>query len=264
MARIAVVGSCITRDLWPLREAAPKDLLYISRTSLISLFSAPVSGYPSQPDPPEGLTRYQHMAVETDLLKTALGQLIAHRPTHLIFDFIDERFDLLRLPPGTQVTHSWELERGGYLDHPALAGGRPVARLSAGAEWLWRQAVVQLAEILRLTVLREARIILHSAQWADRQAKAEGGTLPLQGSPHIWDGRPADLVAHNQMLAGYEAHFVATIPQTIVVCAQPENRVADPAHRWGLSPFHYVPGYYEDISRALGALGIEEAAASGV
>lgn len=264
MARIAVVGSCITRDLWPLREAAPRDLLYISRTSLISLFSPAVADYRSQPDPPEGLTRYQHMAVEADLLKSGLSQLIAHRPTHLIFDFIDERFDLLRLPSGTQVTHSWELERGGYLEQPALAGGQPVVRLSAAAEWLWRQAVVQLAELLRLTVLHEARIILHSAQWADRQATATGGSQPLQGHPHIWDGRPADLSAHNRMLARYEAHFLATIPQTQVIQARAEHRLADPDHRWGLSPFHYVPAYYDDISRALAALGIEAAVASGV
>ncbi|MDZ4318932.1 MAG: DUF6270 domain-containing protein, partial [Phenylobacterium sp.] len=121
MARIAIVGSCITRDLWPLREAAPRDLLYVSRSSLPSLLSSPAPGYRAQPDPPEGLTRYQHMAVEADLMKSGLAQLIAHRPTHLIFDFIDERFDLLRLPSGAVVTHSFELETGGYLQQPALA-----------------------------------------------------------------------------------------------------------------------------------------------
>lgn len=264
MARIAIVGSCITRDLWPLREAAPRDLLYISRTSLVSLLSQAVEGYPSQPDPPAGLTRYQHMAVEADLLKTGLAQLIAHRPTHLIFDFIDERFDLLRLPSGAVATHSWELESGGYLDHPALAGPQPIVRLSASAEWLWRQAVVEWAEILRLTVLREAKIILHSAQWAARQAVPGATSQPLQGHPHIWDGRPADLSAHNEMLARYEAHFLAMIPQAQIVRARPEHQLADPAHRWGLSPFHYVPAYYDDISRALAALRIEEAATSGV
>lgn len=264
MARIAIVGSCITRDLWPLREAAPRDLLYVSRTSLVSLLSPAVADYRSQPDPPDGFTRYQHMAVEADLLKTGLPQLIAHRPTHLIFDFIDERFDLLRLPAGAVITHSWELESGGYLGRPALAGPQPIPRLSAGAERLWRQAVVEFAELLRLTVLREAKIILHSAQWASRQVLPDGAAQPLQGHPHIWDGRPADLSAHNEMLRRYEAHFLATIPQAEVVRARPEHQLADPAHRWGLSPFHYMPAYYEDIGRALAALGVEEAVSLGV
>lgn len=264
MARIAIVGSCITRDLWPLREAAPRDLLYVSRTSLVSLLSTAVTDYRSQPDPPDGFTRYQHMAVEADLLKTGLPQLIAHRPTHLIFDFIDERFDLLRLPTGSVITHSWELESGGYLARPALAGAQPIPRLSAGAERLWRQAVVELAELLRLTVLREAKIILHSAQWAGQQALPDGGAQPLQGHPHIWDGRPADLSAHNETLQRYETHFLATVPQVEVIRARPEQQLADPAHRWGLSPFHYVPAYYEDIRRALAGLGAEETVRSGL
>lgn len=264
MARIAIVGSCITRDLWPLREAAPQDLLYVSRSSLASLLSSPAPGYRAKPDPPEGLTRYQHLAVEADLLKTGLAQLIAHRPTHLIFDFIDERFDLLRLPSAALVTHSFELETGGYLQQPALEAPQAIPRLSVAAYRLWRQAVVDLAELLRMTVLREARLILHSAQWAERQAIPGGGSVPLQGHPHIWDGRPADLASHNRMLAQYEAHFLASLPQAQVVRARPEHRLADPEHRWGLSPFHYVPAYYQDISRALAALGVEEAAASGV
>ena len=40
MARVAIIGSCITRDLWPILGEAPADLLYISRTSLPSLESA--------------------------------------------------------------------------------------------------------------------------------------------------------------------------------------------------------------------------------
>lgn len=262
MARIAIIGSCITRDLWPLREAAPRDLLYVSRTSLVSLLSQPVAGYRPQRAPPEGLTRYQHMAVESDLLKTGLSQLIAHRPTHLIFDFIDERFDFLRLPTGALINHSWELESGGYLAQPALVGPRPIPRLSGGADRLWRQAVVEWAGLLQVTALRDAKIILHSARWADQQAVPGGGSCALQGHPHIWEGRAADLSAHNQMLARYEAHFLRTVPQAHRICARPEHQLADPAHRWGLSPFHYVPAYYEDIGHALADLGVEEPVAS--
>ena len=255
MARVAIVGSCITRDLWPLRELAPPDLLYISRTSLISLTAPPVRGYRPQPDPPEGLTRYQHAAVETDLRKTGLAQLVAHRPSHIIFDFIDERFDLLRLPDGAVATHSWELEAGGYLADPAFEAARTIPRLTDACDRQWRAACVRLAMILGATPLRSARLILHSARWADQQQGA-GGPEPLQGEPQILPGRPADLSAHNALLARYEQWFTSTVPGVEVICAEAAHRLADPGHRWGLSPFHYVEPYYADIREALAARGV--------
>ena len=42
----------------------------------------------------------------------------------------------------------------------------------------------------------------------------------------------------------------------------PEFRLADDTHIWGLSPFHYVPGYYGEIWRQLEALGAVEKAAA--
>ncbi|MDP1617877.1 DUF6270 domain-containing protein [Phenylobacterium sp.] len=253
MARVAILGSCITRELWPRRDEAPSDLLYVSRTSLPSLFSTPVDPGGA---PGHGLTRYQAMAVEADLTKRGLAELVAHRPTHLILDFIDERFDLLALPGGQIVTHSWELDSGGWLGTPAFAERREIPRLSGACEHLWRNGLDQMALLLNASVLSEAQIILHSARWADHQRNADGAETPLTREPHIWDGRPASLVAHNQLLARYEAAFMAAVPQAQVIAAAPQNRVADPAHRWGLSPFHYVPAYYDDIRQALAELGV--------
>ena len=99
MSRVAIIGSCVTRDLWPIRGDGVEGLLYVSRTSLPSLFSPAAPGFRASDAPPPGLTRHQHRAVVTDLTKRGLAEVVAHRPTHLIFDFIDERFDLLRAGP---------------------------------------------------------------------------------------------------------------------------------------------------------------------
>lgn len=256
MARVAVIGSCITRDLWPLRDQAPADLLYVSRTSLPSLFASPITGFTPEEDPPEGLTRYQHRAVTDDLTKQGLKRLVAHRPTHLIFDFIDERFDLLALPGGALATRSWELEASGHLDHPALAPARPVARLGEACQRLWNAALGELALLLRTSVLSEAQIILHAAQWATRWRDAEGRETAFGDELEILPGRPADLAAHNALLRRSEAAFRRAVPQAETICAEPGHVVADAGHRWGLSPFHYVPQYYEDIWRALQARGV--------
>ena len=256
MARVAVIGSCITRDLWPLRDQAPADLLYVSRTSLASLFAPPVAGFTAGEDPPAGLTRYQHRALTDDLAKRSLRRLVEHRPTHLIFDFIDERYDLLALPGGAIVTRSWELEASGYLDQPALAGARPIPRLGEACRRLWNAGLLELAVLLRASVLGEARVILHSAQWATRWRDPEGREPAFGGELEILPGRPADLAAHNRLLRRYEQAFLAALPQAEVIGASPAHVIADAGHRWGLSPFHFVPQYYDDIWRELHARGV--------
>ena len=260
MTRVAIVGSCISRDLWRFRGApdtqSVTQLLYVSRTSLPSLFATPLDGFRPTGKPPGGLRPQPHRALRADLEKTALGELVAFRPTHLIFDFIDERFDLLSAGDAL-VTDSWELEASGYRRQLALRDARIVPRLSAACERLWLEAAERLAALVRATPLAEARLILHSARWAERRRTAAGRIAALGGA-EILPGRPADIAAHNALLARYEAAFLRLMPVMETVQA-PAHRLADDNHLWGLSPFHYVPAYYEEVWRQLEALGVRPA-----
>jgi len=230
------------------------DLLYISRTSLPSLFATPVAGFRPDAQPPGGLRPQQHRALSTDLRKTALAELVAFRPTHLIFDFIDERYDLLSVA-GALVANSWELATSGYLRQPAFEGARVIPRLSAACERLWLEAAGELAAFVRATSLAEARLILHSAQWAERQRLANGRTAAV-GGMQILEGQPADIAAHNALLRRYEAAFAELMPPMARVEA-PTRRLADPTHQWGLSPFHYTADYYREIWTQLDRLEIQ-------
>ncbi len=259
MPRFAIVGSCITRDLWRFRGGTVADLMYVSRTSLPSLFAAPVAGFRPAAKPPGGLKPQPHRALVADLRKTALAELVAFRPTHLIFDFIDERFDLLSVG-GALATHSWELAASGYLKQPAFRAARPVPRLSDAAERLWLEAAAEFAAFVRATPLAGARLILHSARWAERRRLVSGRTSRIEGV-EILPGRGADIGRHNGLLARYEAAFTALMPPMARVEA-PDQRLADEAHEWGLSPFHYVGDYYAEIWRQLDRLGLDAAAAA--
>jgi hypothetical protein len=201
----------------------------------------------------------QHRALVADLRKSALAELVAFRPTHLIFDFIDERYDLLSVS-GALVVNSWELAASGYLGQSAFQGARVIPRLSAGCERLWLEAAGEFAAFVRATPLAGATLILHSAQWAARQRLKDGRTGPVTGM-QILDGQPADVVAHNALLARYEAAFAELMPPMARVAA-PSLRLADPGHQWGLSPFHYVSDYYREIWGQLGRLGVEAQAAT--
>lgn len=256
MPRVAVLGSCITRDLWPLDTGTGLELLYISRTSLPALFGEPLARFRPAAVPPNGLRNHQHKAMVADLTKTSLGRLVAFRPTHLIFDFIDERFDLLAAG-GAVVTASWELESSGYLQQPAFRSARRIPRLSGGCERLWDRAAAEFSALVRATPLKDAQLILHAARWAESSLSAEGRKQPLQ-DVDILPGRPADIAQHNALLARYEARFAAMMPPLARVEA-PQHRLADEEHRWGLSPFHYVPQYYAEIRDQLEVLGVRAA-----
>lgn len=253
MSRVAIIGSCITRDLWPIRGEL-QGLYYVSRTSLPSLFSDPVRGVRIAAEPPPTLRRHQHRTLAADLQKTALAGLVAFEPTHLIFDFIDERFDLLSVGAAL-ATDSWELEVSGYLEQKAFAEARPIPRLSAACDRLWRQGAAEMAAFVRATPLKDARLILHSARWSDRYRDTRGRQRSIPIS-EVLPGRPARIDEHNRLLAAYEAEFTALMPPMLRVEA-PDDRLSDEAHQWGLSPFHYTPPYYEAIWRQLEALGVE-------
>jgi hypothetical protein len=253
MAKVAIVGSCITRDLWRFRGESGAALMYVCRTSLPSLMSAPLAGFRPASKPPAGLKPKAHRALVADITKTALADLVAWRPTHLIFDFIDERFDLLSAGGGL-VTHSLELEASGYLAQKAFRGARPVPRLSGAADRLWRSAAGEFAALVRATPLRDAQLILHAAQWATTRRDGRGSLEPVR-DVEILPGRPADIAAHNALLSGYEAAFAEVMPPMARIAAA-EHRLSDPDHAWGLSPFHYIPEYYAAIWGQLEALGV--------
>jgi len=255
LSRVAIIGSCITRDLWPILGDQVSGLLYISRTSLPSLFSEAPGQVSIESEPPEPLRRHQHNALAADLTKTALNALVAHEPTHLIFDFIDERFDLLATDAGL-ATHSWELEVSPYRRQPALAGARRIPRLSDGCELLWRDGLAELAALLDATCLRSATVILHEARWADAYLDASGRRCDFDPELELMAGLRANRADHNGLLGRYQQAFMDALPRAHRVRAPADQILADEGHRWGLSPFHYAPAYYESIWAQLRALGV--------
>lgn len=255
MAKVAIIGSCITRDIWPVLDAPAPELFYLSRTSLPSLVSRPVTGLSPIADRPEGISRSQQNSVLADLCKTALPAIAAFGPTHIVFDFIDERYDLLAVGPSV-ITHSWDLKESGYLEQPWAAAARRIARTSQECRDLWRAAAPLFVDALRRHRLTDAQLILHEAQWAGVYLDRQGRRCELPDGLQIWDHLPASLAEHNALLREYQDSLAGLIPGLRRVRADPRLLVADEAHRWGLSPFHFIPDYYRDVHRQLGELGV--------
>jgi len=255
LSRIAIIGSCITRDLWPILGETPQNLLYVSRTSLATLFAPPLAGVATAGVPPNGLRPQPHAALVADLRKTALAALVAHRPTHIVFDFIDERFDLLSVGGGL-ASHTWELDVSGYLDQAPFRTAHRIGRATAACEQLWMRGAAEMTAFLQATPLREAKVILHEAQWADRYLDATGEARAFAPIVDVLEGRMVDLREQNTMLDRYQAAFAKLMPQAVRIRAPDALRLADASHRWSLSPFHYVDDYYREVWRRLRETGV--------
>jgi hypothetical protein len=250
--RVAILGSCVTRDLWRMMGAPADDLLYISRTRLPSLFAARPQGMVLPDAPPPGLRPNPAQALRADLAKTALACLAAFRPDVVIVDFIDERFDLL-VGAGGVVTASWELETSGWDALLPLEALRRVDALSAADATLWRRGLDALATLCAPGgALSGTRLVLHEARWSNALQTPSRRIEPLDPDLEITPGRPASRAAHNARLGRMHAATRAALPGLEVVKAPESLILSDPDHVWGLSPFHYIPDYYAEIWRQLG------------
>ena len=250
--RVAILGSCVTRDLWRMTGAAADDLLYISRTRLPSLFAPRLQGLVLYDGPPPGLRPNPAQALRADLTKTALARLAAFRPDVVILDYIDERFDLL-VGAGGVVTASWELETSGWDALLPMEALRRLDALGDADVTLWRRGLDALATLFAPGgALSGARVVLHEAAWADAMRTSSGRLEALDPDLEITPGRRASRVAHNARLARMHAATRATLPGLEVVKALDSLIVSDPDHVWGLSPFHYIPDYYAEVWRQLG------------
>ena len=250
--KLAVIGSCITRDVWGLCNVPPPPPLFFrARTSLATLFSPPipaVSGHALN-----FASKFQRECVEAELHKTTIADLIAFRPDALILDLIDERFDILEIN-GAFVAKSAELARSGVLETPAFADAVVHPRLSEATAKLWREGLRRFADTL--AQIRPAQTVLHAGVWAQEYVDLDGARKPFPEWMQIVDRNGPYLSAHNALLEGYFAEIEAALPGVVTLRPPPELVVGDKSHRWNLSPFHYRQDYYIAMLARFREIGI--------
>jgi hypothetical protein len=147
------------------------------------------------------------------------------------------------------------LEVSGYREQSAFDGAHTIRRTSPACDLLWREGLDQMAGVLNMTPLADARLIVHETQWAT-QYLDETGAPRAFGEVEIFNGKPAVIADYNAVLSHHQAAFADAAPSAARVSAPASLHLADSAHRWGLSPFHFVEDYYHDVWRQLQALGV--------
>jgi hypothetical protein len=160
----------------------------------------------------------------------------------LLWDLADERHGVHLFEDGTVVTRSIDNVR-----HPeVVAALEPARHLPFGTDEhfrLWSAQAEHMRELLTGLGLFEKTIVLQ-VPWA---------LITVEGSPTPWSMGTSAKDANAAYLRYYER--LRELGFTLIEL-QPLGVLADPEHRWGLAPFHYVQDVYEEIAqRVLAHLG---------
>jgi hypothetical protein len=236
--RVAILGSCVSSDIFRFVPSLGELAFYRGRSSLISLMSPPLE---LQDDDLDWTSNFGRQMIQRDFGKRFFEELQAADCGTLIVDFVDERWDVLR-SRDSFVTYSADLMHSNPQRLARYTFER-LSRLDPLVSKLWRDAcdrfVAQLQEWIP-----GIRVVLHSVFGVDRYRK--GRTVrPL--AP-VADG--VRLQRLNPILAEYNRYFRSKWPSATDLTL-PRTYVADRDHRWGLGPFHFEEKYYLDAAKML-------------
>lgn len=237
--KVFIIGSCVSRDIFDAAALQHFELIgYVARSSLASAMEI---GAPPIPDVEvEKIgSPFQRRMVVTDLDHALPNILRTTDFDLLLFDAIDERFDVYIDPNGGRCTVSNELLSSNF--DPKRRPGRLIRFGSDEHFALWKRGWDALIELLAHRGQLH-QLIVNKVYWA--QACEDGSDfLPTYSQQRI-----AEVNAALDRLYGY---MTQTLPRQQFLQYDPDAFVGSADHRWGKSPFHFVARTYEN---ALGQL----------
>ncbi|MGO4192923.1 DUF6270 domain-containing protein [Arthrobacter sp. YAF17] len=226
-ARVFVYGSCISRDPFEL-ETEMQLVDYRSRSSLGSAFAARPADWEAQINIASVTSPFQRRMVAADVAKTLAEDLREADFDALVLDFIDERMSTVEVG-GSVVTDSPELEATGFVADPDR-------KREPWTDDGWRLRKAGIAALLE--VVAPSRIIVNRAYWATKD------NAGLEFAQAAW------IAKNNAFLRELYAVFEA-VPGVRFIDYPERLLLADPEHRWGRQPYHYVPAFNAHFLREL-------------
>lgn len=242
--KILIYGSCVSRDIFEYPENNGAEIVgYYARSSLASAFSKPadlnIDGYDIS-------SAFQKRMLQCDLAKTLREKIVETDFDVLLVDFIDERFSVAELTPGSIVTISAEFITWVHPTYRVL----PEMNIPSGSprhRELWLEGFNRFVQTLREAGKLD-RLVINRVHWASTLDDGRG--LPGNYSREFIEKTNAflDWMYLQASLASDEIKFIDYEEKIFVSSSK---------HRWGVSPFHYIDDYYieafDGIFRVMGA-----------
>ncbi|MGF9891908.1 DUF6270 domain-containing protein [Priestia megaterium] len=231
--KIDILGSCVSRDPFAMFDHQYEINEYFARTNIISLASKPV-----------GLSirgihiesKFQRRSVYNDLNKLFLKHVDEEPADTLIIDLLSERLRLMKRGE-SYIALSKEFAQSNLMND--LKSKRIVER----TDELWESSADKICE--RINASSISKIIIHKAFWKEKYVDKEGNVQVFENQDEI--------LRHNQQLE-YMYTYLGNKINNSTYLEIKEEFMADENHKWGLTPRHYQPAYYERFLEQLNAL----------
>ena len=237
--RVAILGSCVTRDLFEFQAGALADYeicFYMARSSVISYMSPPVVD-PSLTVVGDG---FEPVRSRWDLEKKHWLLLERSRPDIVIVDFIDERIGLIR-DKGAIVSASGPniktFERRGELEIIRPWSSDAVALRS----WALPMFMDKLISICQ-------NVFIHKAVWAEKY-------IANSNVAHSFFGGEFEklIELNNSILTSMFSQLDEIVAPVEMIGGMEVGLIAGGSHKWSLCPYHYDGGYYKTVAKQLKA-----------
>lgn len=227
---IFILGSCVSRDAFP----SSRNLAgYRARTSYSTFSSAPLDPKVFQTNSMS--SAFQRRMVDGDLTKDAVRLAAGSAGEAILVDFVDERYPTVPFN-GTIVTLSDEFNS---LVPKDWVGEE---RIEFGSDKYFANFLSGWATFITGTVNK--RVVINKTHWATKDET--GKQFSNQ-----------DFISQiNAYLDRLYTIVAAASPRCEWIEYSDRDLVANTAHEWGLSPYHYVERYYETQRKQLRALGL--------
>lgn len=238
-ARLAIIGSCVSRDLFSQKpELLEKFELvaYLARQSVISYTSSPC--HDTSIRNRIGDNGFEDRRAQWDMDKSHWDVLEAARPDVIMIDFIDERIGLI-FHKGSIITPSGPVLKAFDKSNTIYEVVRPWdSRAKNLREWAVRAFLIRCYSITD-------NIILHKAGWAQEYID-DGNEIKS-----FCDTKYKTLVALNSTILDdvFRIASLTDIPHEII--GGGDIMRGGGSHLWSFCPYHYDISYYKQLSKDL-------------
>lgn len=236
--KVRIYGSCVSRDILSFNDTDKLDLLsYNARSSIATLNKKNIQsdiGHSYFEALNKIESKFQKRMVEYDFKNKVLDIVNINNYDLLLIDLIDERFHLAQVS-NKLVTRSNEFLKSG------IQPDKIMNTFSPEYMELWQTGVDNFINVINETIGLD-KLKINKVYWASSASNPKD-TDTLNSK---WQ-----VERHNQKLSDMYEHLEKKLPKSSIIEVDPSLLVANSNHKWGLSPFHYIDEYYEEMGKAL-------------
>lgn len=236
--RVAILGSCVTRDLFEFQQSALSNFevcFYMARSSVISYMGMPCTD-PRIRVSGEG---FEDKRAAYDLAKNHWADLEKSRPDIILVDFIDERIGLIQ-HQGSVFSASGPVIKAFERSGIDFEIKRPwSAEAKALREWALPAFLEKASGICQ-------NIFVHKAVWANTYRATTNQVESFDTSEF------AKLIElNNEIITTMLAPLEDSSTAVEQIGGMESGLMAGGDHKWAFCPYHYTSAYYKTVAKQL-------------